>query len=1083
MNNKPTFFLFDLTGGHSVCAGGYRTVADTNDTLETVASVVSKVIAKKYAVEDATIQFDKFGDTCLPLFLCLSYDTIRSHGFNVPREFVFEVGLLPNPDYEDERAHEPERHCEIVGDSLLVRLNLLEKLDLGRKISKADIRDWCSGAFRRFLFNDANVHGTSGTLNLSEVEDANSLEFFCKKWFGCGIENESDRQRKNRIWLRNRFECAYDEEKSEAQCKNDPLFIYRDVLKQIFLVEFDYVKCFFSSKNEWTQEQKEKIKSFFSRGKETCGGVADSPHLPFPRGLALRFVSPRDRISILVVDDDAEKEVAELRSAFARELEGLFNFQPLERKRNSYLTDNAFIGEVLRAIKDKASPFDANGEYDCKKAFKYYDGILLDLSLGEEAGSDLMGYQLIKFFRQFMPAVPLIIYSEHEDMGHIARAFQEGARWFLKKSEAKQKLARHFISLKARREWKKEWKVLLSQFVFDVDQRNQKFNGKFLRKGSWQYLTLKSLESLPGHYIRIKPMGGGISSAATFMAQKGVIGKQGKGTDYQSPVIIKIDSIFNTRMEYERYFRFVRPYIANEAGRVERQELILNAENSAIVYTFAGRRDASHELKTLDDLLRDDLLSRDTCDYEKYRKVFDSLFDEIIKRLHRVSPEAEFRDSAELPSKVSMYSDYPNHTFGELVRRCDLDRGGNDSWFFSNYTYRMPIERSVSEFEIDTNTNDKIGVNAKPFQVYGVYKAAPSNEPDPQYPYRWEIECQHYDTGRRDYEKVVLRGDKASFYARFRKYVRPGMVLPVVEINGGAEQEVMSWGVKDINNGGACACLSVGKVSHDGSLAQDVAFSEKSSLKISPSLHKFCQDFAKVEVKNEQRLVAMRDALQRLCDDHSARFVCPVGIVHGDLNFKNIMIDSRVHPPKSEKPDITRTLTDVWLIDFARTRRDVVSHDFNVAFTATLPLLFQSALVGEHKEQKDGSDGFNPSGEQVEYLDNLNLILEPFLRHVLFDAFDSLADSFVEDRRLVFVYRILRRIHHAAIEAGLSEDMYLLTTALSCFYSFKIYYKQRIPEAANALVLAGLLCAEKLLSEDVAKKLEEINAQNKSKMP
>ena len=189
------------------------------------------------------------------------------------------------------------------------------------------------------------------------------------------------------------------------------------------------------------------------------------------------------------------------------------------------------------------------------------------------------------------------------------------------------------------------------------------------------------------------------------------------------------------------------------------------------------------------------------------------------------------------------------------------------------------------------------------------------------------------------------------------------------------------------------------------------------------------------------------------------------------------------HPPKSEKPDITKTLTDVWLIDFARTRRDVISHDFNVAFTATLPLLFQSALVGEHKEKKDGSDGFNPSGEQVEYLDNLNLILEPFLRHVLFDTFDSLADMFVEDRRLVFVYRILRRIHQAAIDAGLSEDMYLLTTALSCFYSFKIYYKQRMPEAASALILAGLLCAEKLLSEDVSKKLEEINAQNKTNTP
>ena len=308
------------------------------------------------------------------------------------------------------------------------------------------------------------------------------------------------------------------------------------------------------------------------------------------------------------------------------------------------------------------------------------------------------------------------------------------------------------------------------------------------------------------------------------------------------------------------------------------------------------------------------------------------------------------------------------------------------------------------------------------------------------------------------------------------------MVLPVVETNGGTEQEVMSWRVAEDNmrSDDKDPYLSIGKAAQDGSPSQveDGSFGKNVLLKVSPALYKFSQYFAK-----GAPLIAIRDTLRTLCNECSTRFVCPVGIVHGDLNFKNIMIDSRVHAPKTEKPDVKKTLTDVWLIDFARTRRDVISHDFNVAFTATLPLLFQSALVGEHKEQKDGSDGFNPSGEQVEYLDNLNLILEPFLRHVLFDTFDSLADIFVKDRRLVFIYRILRRIHHAAIEAGLSEDMYLLTTALSCFYSFKIYYKQRMPEAANALVLAGLLCAEKLLPEEVLKKLGKINAQNIGKTP
>lgn len=1072
MSSKLTFFLFDLTDSQSTCALGSQLVHVVEHKW---GKVVSKAIAKKeqYCVVNGVKEFNKFAANCLPLFLCFSYDTIRSHGFNVPREFVFEVGLLPNPDYEDDREHEPERYCEIVGDSLFGRLSLLEELDLSREISKADIRDWCSGAFRRFLFNDANVHGTSGTLNLSEAEDDKTLEDFCKKWFGGGIENESKTQKKNRIWLRNRFGCCSKEKGIEAQCKNDPLLIYRDVLKSIFKAEYDYVKSFFRPR-KWTKKQKENVEGFFSRKREVKGKNAHRPSLPYPQGLALRFVSPRDRIRILVVDDDADNEVEELNRAFKNSLKDMFDFCSLEIKRNSYSSDEVFISNVLHAIKDKASLFEDNGEYTCTKALEYYDGILLDLSLGEEAGSDLMGYQLIKFFRQFMPAVPLIVYSEHEDMGHIARAFQEGARWFLKKSEEKEKLARHFISLKARREWKKEWKVLLSQFVFDIDQGNRKFRGKFLRKGPWQYLTLKSLESLPGHYIRIMPMGGGISSAVTFMAQKGVIGKAGKGKDHQTPVIIKIDSVFNTRMEFERYFRFVRPYIANEAGRVESPELILNAENSVIVYTFAGRRDASHELKTLDDLLRSDLLSRETCDYEKYRKVFDSLFDDILKRLHRVAPFAEFRDSAEFPSKLSTYSDYPNHIFGELVCRGELDSGENDSWFFSNYTYRMPVERSISEFRIDNHKSS--GNDVEPFEVYGVYKTAPSTKPDPQYPYRWEIECQHYDKGRRDYEKVVLRGEKASFYARFRKYVRPGMVLPVVVERGVAEQELMSWDIsnEDLSNGQTAPCLFVKRMppGENGLVVN-------SHPKISPLLERLNDDVKRI--MGCSPLIAVRNALRRLSCEQPRRFLCPVGIIHGDLNFRNIMIDSWMHSPKDVKPDVRKTLTDVWLIDFARTRRDVITHDFNVALTATIPLLFQPDLVGKHNEKKDGTDDFMPSAEQVKYLNNINEIIEPFLRHGLCDKNDFLADSFEGDRRLVFVYLILRRIRQAAIKAGVSEDMYLLTTALSCLYSFKIYFKQRMPEAAAALVLAGLICVEKLLPEDVRKKWEKekITAQNK----
>ena len=115
-----------------------------------------------------------------------------------------------------------------------------------------------------------------------------------------------------------------------------------------------------------------------------------------------------------------------------------------------------------------------------------------------------MGYHLIKFLRQLMPFAPLIIFSEHEDMGHISRAFHEGATWFLKKSEASDKLKRHFIMLQANREWGREQRVLKSLHKdLDAFKDDQSFIDKFNRKTTWQYLIFKSLETFPGHFIKI----------------------------------------------------------------------------------------------------------------------------------------------------------------------------------------------------------------------------------------------------------------------------------------------------------------------------------------------------------------------------------------------------------------------------------------------------------------------------------------------------------------------------------------------------------------------------------------------------
>lgn len=950
----------------------------------------------------------------IPLFLCYSYDEIRAHGFNVPREFVFEVGLNPNPNYaDDSESLQPKMLCEIVGDSLLNRIEILKSLFDSSKtveVKVADVRDWCAGAFRRYLFMDDDVHGISGTFSVRElIKNDNVDPEYCKKWFwGSEAENKE-----NREMLRARFLPDIPPQ------DNDPLKNYKTVLNILYEKKFKTVVKILNSQNYKDEKRNNIIKKFFKE------------QLPEQKGWALKFISPLEKIRILVVDDKAGEAKVDLETKEdGINLSQIFAFESLELKQSEKDSPAEFIKYAIEEFRKKVRG-------------AYYDVILLDLCLGEKPGSDLTGYHLIKKFKQWLPSAHIIIYSEHEDMGHIARAFREGANWFLKKSDAKKKLARHFISLMARRNWKREYKVVQSKYKIDVQGKDEKFRKKFYSNAIWRYLTIKSIEMLPGHYIKVNKMGGGISTAVTFRAQKGVTRDS---DDNQAPVIIKIDSIFNTRMEYERYFRFVRPYIANESGRVENREIIINRDNAAIVYTFAGRRDAAHELNTLDELLRRDLLSRETCDYEKYRKMFDALFDEITSRLHRVTPEQEFRDKDETPVQLSEYSDYPNQTFGELDSNC------NKHWFFSNFTYRMPIEYEIKDFTIDKGNKNNKGNKNKihNFEVYGVYKDDEKPEILAEFPYTHVIECQHYSEEKKWYEKILLKGGLASYYVRFRKHLLPGMILPV-SVQLKKEKELMTWSL--------CSCsekklyqIRAKKTGDNSNQERCFRISEKLYTKVNG----WCRR------TNGEHLIAVRDALKKLVDEESHRFVCPVGIVHGDLNLKNIMIESRVNPPKEIQADITKVLSDVWLIDFARTRRDIVAHDFNVAFTSVLPLLFQPDLVGVHKKDKP----FEQNDEQKKYVEELDEKLEPYLRHILFDKYDTLSDLFAEDQRLVFMYKILRRIRKAALATGMSEDMYLLTTALTCLYSFKLYLKQGMPEAATALVMAGLLCVEKLNPSD-----------------
>ncbi len=118
-----------------------------------------------------------------------------------------------------------------------------------------------------------------------------------------------------------------------------------------------------------------------------------------------------------------------------------------------------------------------------------------------------------------------------------------------------------------------------------------------------------------------------------------------------------------------------------------------------------------------------------------------------------------------------------------------------------------------------------------------------------------------------------------------------------------------------------------------------------------------------------------------------------------------------------------RTISDIWLIDFARTRRDLIMHDFAVMFAATVGLLD---------------------------IDISNIVVR-----AVFAKGDQLPPTQMTGRCIAFIYAILRRIRRAALAAGVSQDMFALAIALSLMMTFRMAFRyNRFYAAANGMLKA-----------------------------
>ena len=846
------------------------------------------------------------------------------------------------------------------------------------------LQDWCSGEFRRFLGLDPDAHGTTGEIDEKELETNPETGFNkLKKRFG------NDFEARSKFW---------------AQMYPEQIEMLKECLDESRALDARCV-CF----------------------RENVVKPSKS------NGYGAGFLSPTRKLIGLLIDDDADNVVGVLNR------NAIYTLKPIQV--------SACNGNVVKLARKEFK--------DIQKRFETYDFALLDLRLADTAGNDPSGYYLISLIKQFFPNLPIIIYSRYDDMGHMSRAFKMGADWFIRKDEI-EKLPRHLLSILSLRNWHKEWDAIKRLGLCNdpgVVCKNAKKKEDFEKeyKEERKYLTCKCLEKLPGRNIEVSPTGGGFSSSATFRARKwsedkNEADKKGAKIYLQDPVIIKIDTAFNTMTEYERYFRFIRPYIANESGRVESKEITLDHNNSAITYTFAGKNDDSRMLDTMKNMLADDVRYMARCDYKKYEAVFDEIFNDILPKIHRVSPDN--------PNLESPISSYPNRIFGE--------KDWKDGGFIGNYLARIPLLRSVSVKEFV----DQGAPGSVPFEMHGV-----ATEGEQKVIETYEIKDPK--SGNYEYSKlnVILKGDVVDHVARYRE-LKQGQTL-WVKLLGKDKNDTLTMDSvildKLIEMLYSKDCKNKDKdgnpTFYDGEKEQTFDLKHNSNTKEEQSRKTFCKLVKTLilghtpdDGRDLTDLIfdSMVDSMYKTtCDvcaasDSNVRFKCKVGIVHGDLNYANIMVDSK-------KDGTIEDAKDVWLIDFARTRRDIIAHDFNVIFTATFSQLFNNDLWNDK-----GID----DNDATRYAARLTKIFPRLIKDAMFAESDEEPDYLyvMEDRRFTLFYKIFRRIRKAALSNdNMTEDMYTLTTALCCLYTFKVFLKyEKNIQGAAALLATAYICIKHL---------------------
>ncbi len=577
---------------------------------------------------------------------------------------------------------------------------------------------------------------------------------------------------------------------------------------------------------------------------------------------------PALRPRVLLVDDQAEQLSADLKKypLYSLELSGTQRLGDLLSIHPHQVQDPSDAQKKLKeALQTCESPV---GQLSSKDRV---DLVLLDLSLNESEGEEPGGLQLIELFRDHLPAVPVMVFSSFDNVRHVIQAVRRGASWYCHKADPGTVL-RSLVEARSSVEWEREWKLYTASEEPRIDWTEgcRQVQNPILELEE-KYLLAK----LCGRELVARRLGGGIGGAKTLRIGFG---------NSRSPVVVKLDQPFRMLSERERYRRFVHPYIANRVGRIDTPFVQAGRKFGGITYSHSGlaqgRSPGRSEITSLSlkDVLKE-ILSGDAGhrahvqSFSKLLPVLEELFDGSLATLHAVQPPGDRRRWRE-------------RFFGEA------------SSLRESAELRVPATATLELMEIGCPLSD-----ATEPQVDNLVYTIPVCYVEEVEDDAITVVSEQVDVdGRRRSDRFKLVGPLARHLAKFR-VLRPLQHMRIV----GTIQTTRSATLESFFK----------------RIRASTAFRQPEAPAVGGR-----EEWANIFRVDGQPVGGMvgeeglfpfsnsnLDAVLALLEVAQDR----VGIVHGDLNVGNVMLEQDRDGGLSPHP---------WLIDFARTRRDAIAHDF-----------------------------------------------------------------------------------------------------------------------------------------------------------